>query len=119
MKPAKLNLIIYQGSTFIKGFSWQTGDPAQPVNLTGYTARMQIRTKVTDIDVLLELTTENDRIIITDPINGKFELYISSNDTTNLQFKSAVYDLELISPSGIVTTRILEGNVTLSFEVTR
>ena len=35
-----------------------------PVNLTGYTARMQLRLKLEDPEVLYEMTTENSGIII-------------------------------------------------------
>ena len=55
MKPAVVNLTIYQGSTFMQEFQWKTGNPAVPVDLTGYTARMQIRPKVTDPAKIAEI----------------------------------------------------------------
>lgn len=118
MQPANIDLTIYQGSTFSKTFQWKTGNPPTPVNLTGYTARMQIRQKVTSETPIITLTTENGRIIIRDPLEGRFSLEISAEDTAALSFKSAVYDLEFSSPSGIVV-RLFEGSVTLSPEVTR
>lgn len=118
MQPATIDLTIYQGSTFSQAFQWKTGNPPTPVNLTGYTARMQIREKLTSPTPIITLTTENGGIVITDAENGSFSLEISATDTAALSFKSAVYDLEFISPSGFVR-RLFEGGVTLSPEVTR
>lgn len=118
MKPATIDLTIYQGSTFSQKFQWKTGSPPVPVNLTGYSARMQIREKLRSPTPIITLTTENGGIIITDPENGIFSLEISAEDTANLNFRSAVYDLEFVYPSGVVR-RLIEGSVTLSPEVTR
>ena len=118
MKPATINIIIYQGSTFTKDFAWKTGEPALPVNLTGYTAKMQIREKVSETAIILELSTDNGRIVITNPLEGHFTLNISASDTAAMNFKNAVYDFEFTSPDGIVR-RIFGGSVSLSLEVTR
>lgn len=114
MTPGKLDIDIYQGATFRKQLIWKIDGVV--VNLTGFTARMQIRLAV-DSDVsLLELTTENGRIDITD-IEGKIDLVISASDTELLDFSSAVYDLELVDGTEIF--RLCQGSVTLHKEVTR
>jgi tRNA threonylcarbamoyladenosine modification (KEOPS) complex Pcc1 subunit len=120
LKPANIPITIYQGATFYKEFQWKSGTPLLPVNITGYTARMQIRETIKSPDVLIELTTgnNNNRITITNPTDGRFVLEISATDTASLNFKSGVYDLELISSTGKVT-RLFGGNVTFSPEVTR
>lgn len=118
MKPAVVNITIYQGSTFSQTFQWKTGNPAMPVNLTGYTARMQIREKISSPDYIIELTTANGGIVIKDAINGTFSIEISATATAAMTFKNAVYDIEFVSPSGVVK-RLFGGTVTLSPEVTR
>lgn len=119
MKPAKLDLTFYQGATYRRSFQWQTGATPSPVNLTGYSARMQVRRKLSDPDPpLLELTTQNGGIAITNAAEGRFELFVSASDTAALSFRSGVYDLELVAPSGDVI-RLFEGNAILSPEVTR
>lgn len=121
IEPAILDLIIYQGATFRKPFTWAAGDPAVPVDLTGWKIRMHIRGKIKDPVVILELTSEpdNNRIRISDdPETGSFEIYISAADTASLSFNSAVYDLELENPDGEVV-RLLKGEVSLDPEVTR
>ena len=87
-----------------------------PVNLTGYTARMNIRSTVDATTILHSLTTENSGIALGGAA-GTVDLLISATDTALFAFGTAVYDLELIS--GTVVTRLLSGNVTLSKEVTR
>jgi hypothetical protein len=118
MTPAKINLIIYQGTTFKKDIQWLIGTPPIPVDITGYTFRMQIREKIKDTIFLIELTTENSKIIITSATEGRFSLVLTATETSLLNFKSAVYDLEVITPSGNVS-RFCEGSVQLSLEVTR
>jgi hypothetical protein len=115
MAAGTLNLLIEQGSTFKHKLKLR--DKAGALNLAGYTARMQIRRTVSDSAVLLELTTENGRIVIDAPA-GTIELVVDAADTAALNFQSAVYDLETESAGGEVR-RILQGNVLLSREVTR
>lgn len=88
----------------------------QPVSLTGVTARMQIREKITSDTVILELTTENGRIVI-DPTNYTITLVIDATTTASFDFKSAVYSLELIN--GTEVTSFIAGTITLEQEVTR
>jgi hypothetical protein len=89
----------------------------QPVDLTGLTARMQIRAKLDDTAVIKELTTTNGGIIL-DNTAKTIQMYISATDTATFSFQSAVYSLELVSASGEVT-QLVNGTLTLVREVTR
>jgi hypothetical protein len=80
-------------------------------------ARLQIRRKITDTDPLLTLTTENAGIAIDDELKQVI-VTITAEQSAQLDFTGAVYDLELIDNSGQVT-RFAEGNVLLFDEVTR
>lgn len=117
MTPAQLDLTIYQGATFRKSFTWQTGDPLTAVDLTGCTMRMQIRERRDATEVIVELTSENGGITIT-PLTGQFALYLSATATAALAVTKAVYDLEIVFANGDVV-RFLQGKVTVSPEVTR
>lgn len=86
-----------------------------PVPLAGYTARMSIRDKVGGTE-LLSLTTENLRIVINNT-DKSIRLSITAADTAALAWKKGVYDLELVSPDGVVTA-LLTGKVVVSAEVT-
>lgn len=113
---AKYKITIYQGETFSKVITWKTGDPENPVNLTGYTARMQIRKKYGSDIVLLSLTTENGGITLGGSA-GTIILNISATDTSNINWTTGVYDLELVSAGGTVK-RLLQGTIKISPEVT-
>lgn len=88
-----------------------------PVNLTGFTARMQIRETVESTTVLHSLTTENGGITLGGAA-GTIALTISATDTAAFTFDTAVYDLEVVSGGGVVT-EIASGAVLLTDEVTR
>jgi len=89
----------------------------EPVDLTGYTARMQIREKLDSSIVINELTTENGGIVI-DTTNYKITVVISAANTALFTFNTAVYSLELISPTNEVYP-FVNGVLTLVKEVTR
>lgn len=89
----------------------------QPVDMTGYTAKMQIREKITDTAFILELTTENSGIVINN-VTKSITLNISAAATAALTFTTGVYDLEVIS-SGAQVTTFIGGNLTLVKGVTR
>lgn len=116
--PGKINLTIYQGATFRNLSTWKAGDPTPtPVDLTGCTARMQIRQTVAASTAYATLTTENGGIILGDDA-GTVEIYISDEDTAAYSWTTGFYDLEIEFPSGEVR-RLIEGKVTVKPEVTR
>lgn len=85
------------------------------INLTGYSAKMQLKRGYADAVASFELSTVNSRITL-GGIAGTITLAISAADTGTLSGKY-LYDLEITSGSGYVT-RLIEGAVTVSPEVT-
>jgi hypothetical protein len=116
---AKLNLSINQGATYRKQLVYKAGptNAPVPVDLTGYTARMQARESQEATAVLVELATENGGITLGGAA-GTIDLYISATATAAFTWTSAVYDLELIAPNGDVLRKV-EGSITVRPEVTR
>lgn len=86
-----------------------------PVDLAAYTARMSIKDKVGGSE-LLRLDTTNGRIAL-DNVAKTITLTISAEDTAALTFRKGSYDLELVSPTGVVTA-LLAGVATVTKEVT-
>jgi hypothetical protein len=114
---AEADICVFQGATFNQTLFYETGEPSAPVDLTGFTAKMHIRSKPESKALILELSTSNGRITLNET-TGSIKLFISASDTASLSVcDKAVYDLELYN--GAVTTRILQGNVIISPEVTR
>jgi hypothetical protein len=116
MTAAAYNFVIEQGATLDKTFVWKDST-GTIINLTGYTARMQIRQTVSSSTILLDLSTLNGRIVIT-ALSGQIRLLVSAADTGAITWQRGKYDLELVSSTGVVT-RLLYGEVEVSKEVTR
>lgn len=115
--PAKLNLKLRQGSTFAPAPLTYTYDEAGlvPIDLTGYTARMQIRD--VDSNALLHSLTTEDGGLTLGGAAGTIALSISATDTAAFEWTTGKYDLELVAPSGFVTS-LLAGSVVVTAEVT-
>lgn len=127
MLAGNYNMTCQQGSTFTRVLQIEqpdltedpTGQTYEAFDLTGYTARMQVRRTIDSTAFLLSLTTENGTLSI-NPVEGETNtIYIDvSASVTASVNTSGVYDLEIISPTGTVS-RILQGIFNLSPEVTR
>lgn len=104
-----------QGATFERVFTVKDGQ-GDLLNLTGYTARMQVRPEIDSDEVLVELTTQNGRITLGGAA-GTITLSLSAATTAGID-KDGHYDLEIISAGGEVY-RVLKGRFVLDPEVTR
>jgi len=108
------NFTIEQGATFNLLMTWRIDNVA--VNLTGYIARLQARIDVDETDTILSLTTGAG--ITLGGAAGTISLDQTATQTAVLPKGEYVYDLELQSSGGIVT-RLLQGELNISAEVTR
>jgi hypothetical protein len=54
---AVADICIFKGGTFNQTLFYETGEPSSPVDLSGYTAKMQVRSKPESKAVILELST--------------------------------------------------------------
>lgn len=113
ISPGTYNITAYQGATFNFVATWTIG--ASPVNLEGYTARMQVRRTVDDTDAVLSLTNLSG--ITLGGEAGTIAVEVSANEMENISGARYVYDLEL--DSGEEVTRLLQGTFTVQAEVTR
>lgn len=119
MTAAVFDITIEQGATFEFPVTWATdAAPPVPIDLTGYTARMQVRHKYNSTDKLLDLTTENGGITLGGALGTILILATASQTAAVPAPKDCVYDLELVAASGKVT-RLLQGVAVISPEVTK
>lgn len=118
MPAAQYDLVIEQGATLLQTFRW-TSSAGAGVDLTGCTAKMQIRAGYADTGaaVLLELSTTAGTIVIT-AASGQIDLVVPASTTTALTWVKGVYDLEVTTPLGVVS-RLVQGAVSVTKEVTR
>jgi len=87
-----------------------------PIDLSGYTARLQIRPQIASTLIILSLTTENGGIVIDNTLKT-ITVLITATQTTELNFTNAVYSLELVKQGEVST--FSTGNVSLVPEITR
>ena len=117
--PGNFNLCINQGATYVRTFVWNAGvccgqgtvgATPLPVDLTGYTAELQIKTyQSLTAPVLYDASAD----IVLGGVLGTIQLTIPATDTENFTWYQGVYDLKLTDSSGFVT-RLLKGKVTIS-----
>jgi hypothetical protein len=129
------NFTIEQGTTFERTFKYKDSS-GNPLDLTGHDVRMQIRSdKVDNTTSFLhefgsgsEFSTAGSGglFILSSSIAGsdvsktdQFTLHISASTTADMSFESAVYDIEIENTGSNVVTRLLQGKIKISKEVTR
>lgn len=113
MTAAQYNLTCEQGTTFIKKLTVKDGSSVVR-DLSAYAARMQVRPDITSTTKLLDLTSSGGDITLNS--SGVIQVTVSATATAALT-TGGVYDLE-IEAAGVVE-RVIEGDFTLSKEVTR
>lgn len=132
MAAGNYDFTIEQGATV--DFAVQYKDSgSNPIDLSGYQARMQLRPTLGSSTVYITLSSSlgpcgtglnlsgsGGQSASTPPSSGSIGVFISAISSSQLTFTSALYDLEIASGSGncAVVTRLLEGVVTLSKNVT-
>lgn len=90
----------------------------QPVPLSSYSARMQIRETVDSEDAIYSTTSSIGGHISINQDLKTITITIPATVTQSFDFATAVYSLELYEPGGLVVP-FLTGNLTLVPEVTR
>jgi hypothetical protein len=129
------HVFLEQGTTLDATFTWRqaptpealAADPdavGDPIDLTGYSARMQVRQSLNSPTVIHEFSTANGSIELGGS-EGTVRILADADTTAGWSWgsasaskMSAVYDLELEDADG-KTRRLLEGKFTVKREVTR
>jgi hypothetical protein len=132
MAAGRYSFIIDQGSTV--DFRIEYRDSSNnPVDLTNYQSRMQIRPSKESSTIICTLSSsisiDGTGLNMTPfsastqlpKTSGSIGIVISAASSSAFSFSEAYYDLEILSGSAPTTfvNRILEGKIKLSREVTR
>ena len=128
MAAGKYSFAIEQGTTVDFELAYKDSNN-DPVDLSEYQARMQIRPSKESDTVFLTLSSSRDTdgtglnlsgsSGLNPPTSGTIGVFISANSSSIFDFDSAVYDLEIVTGSTYpIVTRLLEGNIKLVKEVT-
>jgi hypothetical protein len=89
-----------------------------PVNLTGCTAALQLRSLPNDPTAALTLTTANGGITLT-ALTGNIAVSATATQTRAIDEGYYYYDLEVTATATGVVTRIAQGQILVSAEITR
>ena len=120
MPAKKTHILIEQGASFSQDFLWLDGNntPPTPIDLTGYSARMQIRRHHDSAEAILDVTNAGTEITL-GTADGTITVSLDEAASAALPAPFyGVYDLEVEDESGYVT-RLIEGHVEIRPEVTR
>ena len=125
MAAGRYNIVIEQGATYQIELQYKDSNNT-PINLSGYSGRMQIRPSIGSPTSYLYLSSSlqpdgtglnfSGSNGTTPPSSGSIGIFISATTSSLFTFTNGVYDLEI--QSGSIVTRLLQGNVQVSKEVT-
>jgi hypothetical protein len=113
MQPGRYNITVVNGTTFTLAPIWQINN--LPVNLTGYSADMQVR----DIsnNLIVDLSTSNGKAVISAALGQvTFTLTATQTNATNLPAGNYNYALNLTDSASNVY-QILQGGFTVTASV--
>lgn len=116
MPAANYDILIEKGATFRLGLTWRDAN-GTPVDLTNWSARMQIRESINDAQAAVDLSSPSAGIVLGGTA-GTIAVTLTAAQTAALTIRRGVYDLEVQDSVGNVT-RLLQGAVEVSPEVTR
>lgn len=128
--PGKYDMVIARGKTFTIGFRKKAGTPAEPINLTGWKVRGQIRTKpgqygLTTTETLVLDMTNGNEVEISDPANGLTTVLLTSEQTIDLcpenKQLDLYYEIELYNDNDSPETvdGLMIGKITVMPETAR
>jgi hypothetical protein len=106
---------IKQGVTWAR--RWPVSDPAtgDPLDMTGWAAKAQVRVSAADTTVLYEWSTDDGNL---DLGNGFLTLSVTPADSLSWDWRRGVYDIFVTNPSNQVAL-VAEGTAFVDPAVTR
>lgn len=119
MSTGYLELEFKRGSNWKKTFTWKVKATGVAVDLTGYTAKMQLR-KGPDGDAsntTLYATYTNSDFLTLGGVQGSVSLNVPAATTAAYTFKRAFYDL-LLTSAGSEKTYLIEGIINVKARTT-
>ena len=115
MSAGNYSFTMEQGATFNQSLNWSVNGTG--VNLTTYTAKMQVRKTAYHTTAVATFSTTDGSITL--DFSGNITLVKTAIETAAIPAGVYVYDLELTAGGGGTVKRLIEGAFTVNPEVTR
>ena len=108
------NISMDANTSFSQNVVWENSS-GNPVDLTGYHAYMQVRSKASN-DLIVALSDANGKIVV-DTANSQFVIQLQPADTASAPPGIHAYDLLSVAPDG-TTTKLIYGSFAIKSTLT-
>ncbi len=113
IEPATYNIEAYQGATYTLNMTYKIDDVV--VDLTGYTAAMQVRPTASSATTILSLSTGSE--ITLGGVLGTIAVEVDAVTMGAVKAGNYQYDFDL--DSGGQVTRLIRGKFAVTAEITK
>ena len=114
---AIVNITVANDADFYRVFQYVQQSDNAPIDMTGASLEMMLRANAADATAYLRLGTNTGEIVLTNPANGLFSVFISQ--ATLEQLALGTFDHSNIMTVGTSKTRIWSGTLTNNAGATR
>jgi hypothetical protein len=102
-----VNITTRSDSDFTRSFTYQyaavpPSTTPTPIDLTGSSFRMVVRASAKDVGAYLDLSTDNGRITLTNPLLGQFQIMIPKSLYAGMPAGEYVHSLIRTRPDTVV-----------------
>jgi hypothetical protein len=112
MAAGKYDIVIDQGSSFALDLTVQEDGSAK--NLNTYSVRSQLRPHITSSTLTATFTGT-----VVNATNGQLQISLTAAQTAAISPGKYFYDVEIFTSGDAVVTRLIQGSVVVTPEVTR
>lgn len=112
--PANLDITLVRGDTWEVIFQVREDDGVTPIDLTGYTVKIQVRRVPLDPEAPSLDLAIGTGITVATPANGEIAVFAQTSGLVACEY---VWDLQLTAPGGRIET-LMGGKFTLVQDVT-
>jgi hypothetical protein len=118
MTAKVVNIELDQGANSVLEYDWTAESTGLPIDLTGYTSKLQIRARPGNDVLLQELSTTNGRIVLGGTAGTITVTFLPIDTSAGIWF-NGFYDLFITRTATNETTRVAKGLITVMHSVTQ
>ena len=112
-----LDITCRRGDTFSLTINFKQSDGTSPVDLTGYTFEMEVRSSADDDGDSPVINKSDIEISITNATGGTISIGVTDTVMETVEGDTYVYDIQAITSAGATTTWVT-GSFTVNEDIT-